>query len=100
MSESDVVNAVRLHPRALERLRARSGRTATEVLHDAGMSAVHFRGRLQQGAFNRAEIQRLAHALGVTTQELITTAKVMYVSEYLASQRDEAAPALHSAPWH
>jgi len=67
-----VSTTIRLHPTALERLRARSGRTASSVLRDAGIEGDEFRARLAAQAFTPDHLTALARAMDCTPREIIT----------------------------
>lgn len=77
----------RVHPVALERLRARTRRPATMVIHDAGLSASEFQARLRDQSFTSDQVRHLAAALRTTPRELLTASTACFAAERIRCGR-------------
>lgn len=82
---------IHLHPKALERLRVRSGRTATSVLHDVGLSPEEFRELLANQSFTREHLGGFARALRCTSREVLTASAVHLTKDALREEGRRSA---------
>ncbi|KQQ65329.1 hypothetical protein [Microbacterium sp. Leaf320] len=71
----------RVHPAALERFRARVGRSAAVVVWDAGIDPGEFRARLAGPGFTPGQVAALAAALETTPREILSASKLQFTAE-------------------